>query len=68
MKKKSIILTVTTLLFVSISYAMTPCTDIFDECMESNPFNWEEGLHQFQAYYGYMQGCINFAEACIEQQ
>ena len=47
---------------------MTPCTDILDECLESNPFATDEGLHQLQAHFGYRQGCLAFAEACIEQE
>lgn len=70
MKKKTLIITMAILFFVSLSSAMTPCTDIYDECMESNPYSnsMEDGIHEFQAYLGYMHGCLAFAEACVEQE
>ncbi|MEO9884828.1 MAG: hypothetical protein ABJR05_12310 [Balneola sp.] len=68
MKKKSVFIAIATVFFINISAAMTPCTDILKECLELNPFALDEGLHEFQAHLGYMQGCLSFAEACIDQE
>lgn len=67
MKKKSLLSAIAILVIISISSAMTPCTDIFDACIDSNPFAIDEGLHEFQAHIGHMQGCLNFLDACFEQ-
>lgn len=55
--------------FVGLSIAMTdsPCVEIYKFCEENNPFDPTENLHSFQAHIGYMNGCLNFLEACFEQ-
>ncbi|MTI88431.1 MAG: hypothetical protein FH748_10725 [Balneolaceae bacterium] len=68
MKKKSLFIAIVTLFFISISSAMTPCTDILKECLESNPYSYDENLHEYHAYIGYINGCFGFADACIEQE
>lgn len=43
--------------------SMLDCEDLYDTCIDNNPFDKDD---QFFAYYGYRTGCSSSRDICNE--
>lgn len=47
------------------SYIMLDCENLYDTCIDNNPYNVET---QFFVYYGYVRGCTTSRSICLDMQ